>query len=397
VMTYLDSKFICDTNVKKAFEHYTFSISGASGGTIGAAIQCAYRNKYMDTGSAYKLDSFFKFYQHDFLTSVLIPDLGRDIWASATSISSWDDRSAIQEKLWAGFGEKYLNLNLGVDFDSIWSRGNKRNNYEVPLLFSNTLNVDDGLKGICAPVYLSDNDFPATIFIRDRLDSINAYQNKKDSTVKGISLITGAFLSARFPFISPSGKMGPGFHFMDGGGKDNSGASTSELIFATLGRYVGKQSAIKQSGRDSVFIERTKKIHFYFISVNNSPQKKADKRKLVENRFELISPLVGIINSGIDGNAHAADSTLRARYGLDSLRHLGFFTGYISVYPTVDCINDTTVSDNYKPVLPLGWQISKPALIRLKASLDDKQIEGNSGNGIQRILKIMQPMAEKNK
>jgi hypothetical protein len=390
VLTYLDSRLIQNGKWKKGFQHYAFSISGASGGTIGAAIQCAYRNRYMDDETAYDLDKFSKFYQHDFLTPVLIPDLGRDVWASSTSVSIWDDRSAVQEKLWTEFGKKYLDLDLGVDFDSIWSLGNKTNNYEVPLLFSNTLNVDDGLKGICAPVALSQNDFPATIFIKDRVDTINAHRNKKDS-VQAISLMTGAFLSARFPFISPSGKMGPGFHFMDGGGKDNSGASTSELIFAALGRYVSKQSAKKNlDASDSLFISLAKKIHFYFLSINNSPHKKADPRKLVENRFELISPLIGIINSGIDGNARAADSTLRARYGLDSLRHLGFFTSYLSIYPTADCIKDTAGGDDYVPVLPLGWQISDPALKRLKASFEDDQINNKIQIGIDSILKIMQ-------
>jgi len=46
--------------------------------------------------------------------------------------------------------------------------------YDVPLLFSNTLNVDDGLKGICAPVTLDFADFPEDIQIRDRINSLNA-------------------------------------------------------------------------------------------------------------------------------------------------------------------------------------------------------------------------------
>jgi len=391
VMNFLDSTLIKDGKWKKGFQHNTFSVSGASGGTIGAAIQCAYRSKYMDEDTAYDQDKIYRFYQHDFLTPVLIPDLGRDIWASATTFSLWDDRSAVQEKVWAAFGDKYLHLDLGVDFDSIWNMEDKRKRYEVPLLFSNTLNVDDGLKGICAPVHLTRNDFPATVFIKDRLDSLNAHRNKKDS-VQGISLMTGAFLSARFPFMSPSGKMGAGFHFMDGGGKDNSGASTSELIFASLGRYVGKQSEIiHPNTTDSIFIRLTKKIRFYFVSISNSPHKSADSRKLVENRLELISPLVGIINSGIDGNARAADNTLLVRYGRDSLRHLGFLTSYLSIYPTVDCITDFSGDSSYVPVLPLGWQISEPAMRRLLATFRAGQNKAAGAIGVDSILKIMLP------
>jgi len=115
--------------------------------------------------------------------------------------------------------------------------------YDVPLLFSNTLNVDDGLKGICAPVTLDFADFPEDIQIRDRINSLNANHRKNEDSLQSISLVTGAFLSARFPFISPSGKMGPGHHFMDGGGKDNSGRGRSAGIFFALSRYIGAERA----------------------------------------------------------------------------------------------------------------------------------------------------------
>lgn len=379
VLNWLDSLSISRGN--KAFEHYAFSISGASGGTIGAAIQCAYRQRCLDSFARYySKDSFMTFYQGDFLTPVLVPDIGRDVFASAIGGAPWHDRAAIQEKTWEGIMAKKFNLDIDCDFDSLWISGMPFS-YEVPLLFSNTLNVDDGLKGIMAPVLLDAEDFPATIFIRQRLDSINAHikldtghHTGRDSL--GLSLMTGAFLSARFPIISPAGKMSAGFHFMDGGGKDNSGASTSELIYKALMRYI-------QESTDTVFTQLASKINFCFVSVNNSPLHKTDPRQLVENRFELISPLVGIINSGINGNAHAADSALAGYNNKLADKRTGIMTYYYPVYPNADFIPPDT---NYKAILPLGWQISESALKRLRASFTGMNLNRHGSAELTMIL-----------
>ncbi len=371
-IAYLDSILIEKGMGHKAFEHYVFSISGASGGTIGAAVQCAYRHRYLDTGSSYSSAIFLKFYQHDFLTPVLSGMAGRDVWASASGTNLWGDRSEIQEHIWTYYARKGLGIQMDSNFFSFWdTSASNRARYEVPLLFSNTLNIDDGLKGICSPVALTQAAFPATSFINERLDSM-----------KTISLITGAFLSARFPFISPDGKMGPGYHFMDGGAKDNSGAGTSENIFVSLAKY-----ARSVRSKDSTFSHLLRKVRFYFLSLSNTPYTEPDDRQLVSDRFELLSPLTGIINSAIDGNARAADSMLQYRYGSDTLPYMGIKTGYCSVWPLCDCI-ELSRDVYYSPVLPLGWQISAPSLARLHQSFDVGLINRYDTIGIKKILRI---------
>ena len=385
VFSWLDSTMIRSGHHKKGFEHYVFSVSGASGGTIGAAVQCAYRAQHLDdSANAYALDSFIQFYQHDFLTPLLINMLGRDVWASSSSLRLWKDRSAVQEDLWAGFAKRSLHVSLADEFNSLWdtSSSNKAR-YEVPLLFSNTLNVDDGLKGIMSPVALNPSDFPAVISIRQRIDSMNAL--RKNAPPQSLSLMTGAFLSARFPFISPSGKMGAGYHFMDGGAKDNSGASTSEDIFVALAKE-GCRSMT--DGQDTMFCRLLKKVKFYFVSLTNSPYYDPDTRKLVSNRFEPISPIVGLINSGINGNAQAADYTLQFRYSTDSLQFRGIRSDYSCVWVTATSIPDSK-GELYSPVLPLGWQISAPSLERMRHSFDGDLIRVYNAQGIRKILKIM--------
>jgi hypothetical protein len=382
VITYLDSVLIAQEKDHKGFEHFVFSFSGASGGTVGSAIQCAYRARHLDS-SGYTLNHFSGFYGHDFLTPTLGAMFGRDIWASITGQNSWRDRDAIQTNIWEGFGQKTLGLDLAIPFDALWDTSTANpGRYEVPLLFSNTLNVDNGQKGICAPVVLNKADFPGAIFIRSRLDSINAHRGTRPT--QDLSLLTGAFLSARFPFISPSGKMGPGYHFMDGGCKDNSGASTSEAIFINLSKEIQKEKTIYPlSEMDSLM----QKLRFYFISITNNPYFIRDERKLVSNRWEPISPLVGIINGGISGNAIEADRTLQMRYSSDTLPG-GFHAGYISVWITGSCIG---YKDGkwYEPVLPLGWQISSPSVQRLHSSFDATGIHNYRNDGIPKILQIV--------
>jgi len=372
VFSWLDSTLISTSQNHKGFEHFVFSVSGASGGAVGATIQCAYRHRHLDSSAqAYSLQYFRDFYRHDFLTPVLSSMIGRDVWASAVGYPLWQDRAAIQESIWTDFGRTGLDIYLNSSFDFLWdtSAANPAR-YEVPLLFSNTLNVDDGLKGIMAPVALSKSDFPGTIFIRDRLS---------DSTY--LPLITGAFLSARFPFISPSGKMGAGYHFMDGGGKDNSGASTSEDIFISLARQGCHRTD------DSVFMRLMKKVRFYFVSITNSPYYNPDTRQLVSNRFEPISPIIGIINSGIYGNAMSADNTLQYRYISDSTQFPGIRSDYSSVWITATCVQEAGGSF-YSPVLPLGWQISAPSLERLSHSFDRDMIRSYNQEGIRKILNV---------
>src|ERR1700712_5708129 len=100
VFSYLDSSMIASRRDHKGFEHFVFAVSGASGGPVGAALQCAYRAQHLDSNSkAYALDSFQRFYRHDFLTPVLSNMLGADAWSSVSSFHLWRDRSEIQENI----------------------------------------------------------------------------------------------------------------------------------------------------------------------------------------------------------------------------------------------------------------------------------------------------------
>ena len=391
VLSYLDDTLARQGGFSKGFEHYVFSISGTSGGAVGGAVQCAYRWMHHDTivgGYAGYRGDFETFYRRDLLTPVLSNMLGADVWAAPIGVHLpfWKDRAAIQEDLWAKDAREVLKLPLDTEYNALWDTSAVNPSvFEVPLLFANTLNVDNGCRGICAPVDLDHRDFPGTIFVRERIDYLNRHRSSGEDSLQSISLITGAFLGGRFPYISPSGMMGPGYHFMDAGPKDNSAASTSEDIFLALSKWV-----MDSTRADPQVRRLMHKVHFYFVSISNCSRglldEQPDPRQLVTNRWEPISPIVGIVNSAIIGNAIAADSALRFRYAGprfpgDSLR-----ADYCAIWPTATCIVDD-LQQRYCPLLPLGWQISAPSLTRIRTCLTPGNIMSNPA-GIARIMTI---------
>ena len=181
--------------------------------------------------------------------------------------------------------------------------------------------------------------------------------------------------------------MGPAYHFMDGGGKDNSGAGTSTQIFFALSRAMELEIA---QGKDSGYVSLLRKLKIYFVSISNSATTTlrvppADDRRVVKNRSEPLNPVVGIINSGINGNAMEADSALRSRFAGNPL-FTSLYGGYFSVWPNTFCIHSGTDSA-YCPLAPLGWQISRPSLQRLEGNFEPGKLAGNP-EGIPALLRV---------
>jgi len=352
VISRLDELFR-ENNIRD-FQHYALSYSGASGGTIGLSELCAARYSLDTTPSP---DQWAKLYKNDFLTPLIVGLLGRDAWNSSFGLHIGDDRSVLQDHIW----EKRL-ANIGINYDSpfvrYWDAAGRKGKYEVPLLFANTYLVDSGLKAITAPVRLSHKNFPGTVFIEDLLE--------KDYTA-GIKLSTGAFLSARFPMISPSGKIDKAHHFMDGGLKENSGAETSKEILAVLNRILRRMG-----DTDSVY----KKVRVILLSIPNTV-KGTDSLQTAPNFFELTATLTALANNWV-GNTNKAD-TINARDTSGWIRYQ-----YYQFRPSAQCV------DEFKPVLPLGWQISGYALDQMKKSL------GNTDPGLDSILGLVRRPTQKN-
>lgn len=323
------------------FQHLIFSYSGASGGTIGASVLCAARySELFENKNNILSEKSFSLFQSDFLTPVIIGLLGRDVIFSLVGLNWPDDRAALLAKTW----EKHTGnagINYTLPFSKYWYDNKGTYNFEVPLLFSNTYDADSGIKGITVAVKLSNKDFPGSTFIEDRIN-----KNCDDLT-----LSEGSFLSARFPFISPSGKFDDMAHFVDGGYKENSGAETSLEVNRVFERELQKlidEESLKFG--NSIF----KHIKIYLISLQNGVDN-PNAGNLKKSPVEITEPLTGLLNNS-NGNTLTAD-TLNRWYAAK------YEEKYITIQPTEYKLG------NFWPKLPLGWQISDSALSMMNKSL----------------------------
>ncbi|WPU91440.1 hypothetical protein SNE25_19160 [Mucilaginibacter sabulilitoris] len=318
----------------KGFQHYVFSYSGASGGTIGLSLLCnaryQYRQNTVNDTVFYPLNSL-AIYQNDYLTSNIVALLGRDMLASSLGIAPWADRARLMEQDWERHTHTH-NLDMKITMGRLW----KHSNYEVPLLFANTFDVDSGKKGITAPVILDSLDFPSTVFLEQEIEDPG-----------DLRLSTAAFLSARFPYISPTAKLNGKHHFTDGGTWDNSGAETSLSVLNVFERIRSK--LIKE---DTIFNH----IQPQFLSLPNSVERMEPTGK-PGNLFEPLAPPVGILNSRV-GYMKKSDDW---NYSLSRIKNYGFY----QFRPTAERVPNTSIW----PVLPLGWQISDYAMTRMRVSI----------------------------
>jgi hypothetical protein len=313
------------------FQHYIFSYSGASGGTLGESVLCASRYSYLSGQTKARLESdCLPFFENDFLTPVIVGLLGSDVWGAFTGADSWDDRAALQERTWEEHAATF-----GFHYDEHLGTYWKDSKGEVPLLFSNTFDVDSGRKAIAAPLRLQPAEFPGAVMV-----------DKLIADTDEMRLSTAAMLSARFPFVSPTGKIGDQ-HFSDGGNIENSGAETSLEV-----EQVFKKVLDSLAKTDPTFA----RVRIHFLSLPNTiPGLTPPSAK---NLFELTAPLTGVFNI-IDGNAGKAD-------GINKL--LSQSTGDFS-YHKIQPTRQLQPIHGVWPVYPLGWQISSEALTSMRYRL----------------------------
>lgn len=321
------------------FQHHVFSFSGASGGTIGFSLLAADRLRVRDGLVSKRMyPAQTEIYAHDYLTANIVGIFGRDALMSVIGANLYDDRQRMQERTF----EKRLSEGYQIDYSLALHQAWKAKQLEIPLLFSNTYDINTGKKGIMAPVLLNNNDFPSCVFIQDLMKEQNV----------DLPLSAAAFLSARFPFVCPTGKFDEKHHFTDGGTLENSGAETSQQIIAVFERVLAQPR----------FNEL--KISINILSISNSLLK-AEHPVQDKNLYEVLAPALGILQT-ISSNAIKADKVSEVLASRGKNRH------YFKVQPTEQSIHATW------PVLPLGWQISDDALASMRASIKAQRSKTDS-------------------
>lgn len=307
------------------FTDHLFCLSGASGGAVGNTVfltAYALQQKNPELSTSWLSQ---KFLGSDFLVYPLARMLGPEA-LEPVFFGLWMDRAYALEN--------------GMDYpvDSVKIMGEfMRNSFSqllpnasngFPVLAINTTRVNDGSPGVISTI---DMD---TIFFGKRIDVLEHLPKKKD-----IRVSTAMVMGARFPYMSPGGKLGDSY-FVDGGYFDNSGAGVVHEMLLGLQEIASDTS--------SLLYKYKNKIHPYVIHLANSPYSSPSANKSIHPlKNDLAAPLLTLAGS-YDSQTSVNDTRL-----INYLKQLKDSAG--SSYIIFNLYTENKKDEHY----PMNWVISK--------------------------------------
>ena len=347
--TFLVQSYLFDQN-PDYFRKYLFSLSGASGGGVGNNMFYTQAYKLLEDANALPLkyadgaNASFQYrastiYNGDYLSSSVASFLGRDSFLSITDFTlfglmKFDDRGALLENEWeAAFAKTFqrtIDNSLGGPYLQMMPKpGNERNNqYIRPLLITSMTHLQSGQRTIVTPVSVKEDAYNMNVF----KDLLELYP-KKDTMIKRSTAMS---LNARFPYLSPAGRVEKIGQFGDAGYYNNIGGSVTLRLETALVRELEKDSTL------------TGKYEIRQLSVTNYAAP-ADK---VTYSSQLTAPASMIANATF---AHPTESekSFVNRYRIQSR-------------PT-EIINDDGA--RITPFIPLGRYLSRTTVKSLEQRL----------------------------
>lgn len=271
------TKYQYGTN-RSFFMDHLFCLSGASGGSVGntvflSAFALQQKQPQLNTGALCR-----NYLSNDFLVYPLARMMGPDLIQPAFGyLDFWSDRAAALE-----IGMEYTDEDgpLGK-----WIRGSFRqlipdDNNHLPLLSINTTRVNDGGPGVISTFHADSSDGA----FGQRIDVLDSLPDGKD-----IRVSTAMVLGARFPYMSPGGRINHSY-YVDGGYFDNSGAGmVQEMILEIKRMAIMQNSSIRND---------LKRLRFYVIHLSNSPYTPlATDKRINPVLNDLITPVLTLAGS----------------------------------------------------------------------------------------------------
>lgn len=337
------------------FGAHLFSMSGASGGSVGSAVFTGLRAE-LGNGTEYtqRVEQLF---QRDFLSVGLVYMFGKGLVQSLIplDIGSWQDRSEwLADVYRRGFREATGGEALGGPVEMLWyPEGRIRT--QLPLYFGHATQVEDGRRALLSPVKL-DGVFT------DAVDVLGGMPSGKT-----LSLATAAMMTNRFPYINPAGKLN-GMHYLDGGFFDNSGSlATMELL------DVLADTTAAANEQDSAFLALHRHLAFYAVKIDNDQSvhqaMRVDRiaREESEEVPELTAPFKAAYNAMLNGHVRLADTLLRQHPAVAEYIH--FWVPYRGTYRDPNCGCEVSGHDEFRQqyctqascseILPLGRNLSE--------------------------------------
>tara|TARA_R110002050_G_C8937071_1_gene512365 strand:+ start:186 stop:2681 length:2496 start_codon:yes stop_codon:yes gene_type:complete len=358
------------------FKKHLFSITGASGGSVGSNMfyvqAYANKDKYdrelfltknskeTSTELQEKAKKRFRyiaseFYQSDYISSSIAGLLGRDIIASIFHLNFYRDRGEITEIEW----EK--------KFDSLFDRGllqrpyldimpKKGDTFTPPIMVTTTTHVQTGQLYVISPVKFNNNNERESGFN----DFLSEYA-KKNKSSQMIKRSSAMLLTARFPYLSPNGRVSGVGQFGDGGYYDNIGGTVTRFLEAALIKGLKKDSLLNGKYKIKHLII-TNNTTADFADCPTSNQKKKDD---VNYYTQLVTPGQMALNALFAHADEFVNATMDS-YRIESKRTL------IPIDQNKRPEIITQMCDPmFRPLIPLGRYLSVDAVRSLEERLKD--------------------------
>lgn len=336
------------------FSDHVFCLSGTSGGGVGvASFFSLLRNKELHTDALYA-KSAKDFLKQDYFTYTIARMLGPDFFNYIIHLSAAKDRAAALEM---SFEESSRNTNdsaYEVPFYDTLSKfpAIKNGRIYLPVLFVNTTRMQDGNPGIVT------NLKPDSGIFNERIDVVNLLDNNKD-----ISLTSGAILGARFPYLSPAGRIANNY-FVDGGYFDNSGAG---VIQETLRGILNIEK--EDSMANGLLYTQIKKLRFTVLHIVNSPVEEDSNNivKVPPVKNDLLSPILTI------EGAYDMQTTVNDMRLINYVNDINRFGDHKAVYDRISLYKDSTEWNrdplrkrfDKEPSYAMNWFMSDTLLRRI--------------------------------
>jgi hypothetical protein len=357
-------KFHDETNGK--FDEHLFCLSGASGGSVGNGTYFALSYNKGLQGKNFEQDGQ-EFLKHDFLSYTLARMLGPDFFRPILpfDLKNVSDRAgALEESMEEGTEDTSFKVQFSALVPDTLNH--------LPILCINTTRMQDGRPGVISNIKIQENTFGK------RVDVIGLL--KKDTDMR---LSTAVIMGARFPYLSPAGRIDEiirkktdstkdsvlANYFVDGGYFDNSGAGVVHEMIQGIQQIIKEQN----NSPDSLQWGYLKNLQFYVIHITNSPVTEDILNKVNPLKNDLLAPittLAGSYGTQTDVNDSRLQKYLQLFYG-DSL-HYKLADLYYN-------INHDTLS------FPMNWSISRHYQDLMKRQLNGSEQIKQLVNWIRKV------------
>ena len=335
------------------FAHHLFAISGVSGGSVGGTVFAKLTDKYVQPNSATPCG----FTNQQNMTSMTNEILGKDLLSPVLAgalypdllqrflfwpIHRFDRARALED----GLGHAWSNATHTSDFFNKQPFYQLSNNFaykSTPALFLNTTQVETGQRMVVSSLGLWNADRSPD----QNLSGLLSLDRIPKIVPPNLSVATAAFLSARFPFITPPGSIGPKeerSRYVDGGYFENSGTATLMDIISAL----------------SLDSPSAPNIKLIVINIGTDP---VDMKYSSHGIGEITGPVVALLNTRTARGYTASNQLETVVAKMNAIRPNSAESVHFQAY-------------QQDRRLPTGWLLSEQALenMRCQLGIDDKLV-----------------------